>query len=151
MLFPTHILLGIVFFLLLKDFFSGGNEVIFFLLVLLGSVLPDIDEKNSKVNRWFGFLGLFIAFFAKHRGFFHSLLFHGILFLIISYFFNTYYAFALFLGYLAHLVGDSVTPMGVQLFYPFLKFKFRGPIKTGGFYESIVLVLLVVVILKEFF
>src|SRR3989344_5508382 len=118
--------------------------------ILLGSILPDIDEKHSRINKWFGIVGSIVAFFAKHRGFFHSLLFHGIIFFAISYFFNTYYAWALLLGYTAHIVGDGITPMGVQLFYPFSQFKIRGPIKTGGFWEGIIMIVLIIVIIKQF-
>ena len=150
MLFLTHILLGITFFLLLRNYFSEGSTILFFLLILLGSILPDIDEKHSRINKWFGIVGSIVAFFAKHRGFFHSLLFHGIIFFAISYFFNTYYAWALLLGYTAHIVGDGITPMGVQLFYPFSQFKIRGPIKTGGFWEGIIMIVLIIVIIKQF-
>ena len=150
MLFHTHVLLGIVLFLLVKDFFSGGSEVMFFLLVLLGSILPDIDERRSKINRWSGIIGSIVAFFAKHRGFFHSLLCYVLLFFVVYYYFSLYYAVALFIGYLAHMVGDGFTKMGVQPFYPFFEFKIRGPLKVGGMAEGAVMVLLVLLIIKEF-
>ncbi len=150
MLFHTHILLGVVVFLLIKDFFHGGNQIIFFFLVLLGSILPDIDERKSKINRWSGILGIVIAFFFKHRGLFHSILFHLGIFFIIYHFFNLYYASGLFIGYLAHVLGDGVTLMGLSLFYPFSNFKVKGPIKVGGFLESIILVVLFVLIVWQF-
>ncbi len=151
MLFHTHIFLGIVFFFLFKDYFSGRNELIFFALILLGSVLPDIDSKNSKINQWSGFIGKIIAIFAKHRGMFHSLFFYLFLFFAISYFTRQYYAFGLFLGYLAHLISDGMTLAGVQVFYPFSKFKLKGPIKVGSFTEGIIMLCLVVLILKFLF
>ena len=150
MLFHTHILLGIVIFLLIKDLFHGGNEIIFFLLILLGSILPDIDERKSKINRWSGIIGVVIAFFFKHRGLFHSLILHFGIFLLIYQFFNLYYAIALFMGYLAHIFGDGLTLMGVTIFYPFSDFKIKGPVRVGGFLESIFFVAVFFLIIWQF-
>ena len=150
MLFHTHIILGIVVFLFVKDIFNGGNQIIFFLLVLLGSILPDIDEKHSKINRWSGFFGLIIAFFFKHRGLFHSIVLHGLLFLILSVAFQKYYAFALLSGYLAHIIGDGVTLAGVPIFYPFSNFKIKGPVKVGGWMEGVLFLLLVGLVVSRF-
>lgn len=149
MLFPTHILLGISIFLVLRDFFSGGNEGIFFLFVLLGSILPDIDAKKSKINRWTGIIGMVVAAISKHRGFFHSLLFYSVLFFVLGYFFNFYYGAALMLGYLAHIIGDGVTLQGVRIFYPFSNFRLRGFVRVGGFTENVILLALFVFIILK--
>ena len=151
MLFHTHILLGVVLFLLIKDLFVGGNQVLFFFLVLLGSILPDIDSKDSKINRWSGVIGTVVAFFFKHRGLFHSLILHVILFFVVSYFFGTYYASGLMIGYFAHLLGDGFTRGGIAVFYPFSKFKVRGPVRVGGFFEGLIMVALFFLIVWQFF
>ncbi|MBT5397403.1 metal-dependent hydrolase [Candidatus Woesearchaeota archaeon] len=148
MLFHTHILFGVVMYFVTRNVFPGGNEILFFLLVLVGSVIPDIDTKWSKVNQWAGFVGKIIAFFSTHRGLFHSIIFYAIIFWIMYTFFGVYYAFALFAGYLAHLIGDVITPMGVSPLYPFSKWKVRGPIKVGGLVENIILILLILLIAK---
>ena len=150
-MFHTHVLIGIVVFLTFKDFFSGGNEIIFFSMVLLGSVLPDIDERRSRINRWSGLIGIIVAFFAKHRGFFHSLLLYVILLLVVSFYWSKYYAWGLFLGYVAHLLGDGITRMGVPVFYPLSRFRVKGPIKVGGFTEGLIMVGLAIYIVKQFF
>jgi inner membrane protein len=151
MLFHTHIILGIVVFLFFESFFSGGNAVVFFFLVLLGSILPDIDEKHSKINRWTGIIGIIIAFFFKHRGLFHSVVLHGSLFVLLWKFFDFYYGAALFLGYFAHLLGDGITRMGVPIFYPFSNWKIRGPVRVGGWMEGVIFFLLFVLIVKILF
>ena len=151
MLFHTHILLGITFFLLLEDLFSGGNEIIFFLLVLLGSILPDLDSARSRINRWSGIIGIIIAFFFRHRGIMHSLFLHLLLFFTITLTFDVYYASGLFLGYLAHVVGDGATRGGLMVFYPFSKYKIKGPIRVGSFSENLILVLLVGIIIWKYF
>ena len=149
MLFQTHLLLGIVFFLLLKDFFSGGSQIIFFFLVLFGSIFPDIDEAYSKINQWSGFIGRIVTFFSKHRGIFHSIILHLAIFVVVAYFYGVYYGQALFLGFLAHLLGDGITKLGVQVFYPFSKFKIKGPVRVGGWLEGMILLVLIVLVIKE--
>ncbi len=148
MLFKTHLLLGIIFFLAFNHYFSGGNLIFFFLLVLLGSIIPDIDERHSKVNQWSGFLGRIVTLFFGHRGLFHSLLFAVLISGGVWVYYGWYYAGALLLGYIAHLAGDALTPMGVQVFYPFYGFKMRGPMRVGGFLEGILFLILAALILR---
>lgn len=145
-LFYTHILLAGAVFLLIKDLLMGGNWLIFLLMMLGGSILPDIDVSSSKINQWSGFLGKVIAFFTTHRGIFHSPLLFIIFFIILSYFWSTYYAWGLIAGYLTHMFGDGITRMGVQPFYPF-KFKVRGPVTVGGLNEGIIAILLIILII----
>ena len=149
MLFYTHIFLGIVSFLLMGRFFNGGNEIIFFFLVLIGSVLPDIDEAKSKVNKSLGMVGWVVSFFSKHRGMFHSAIFGGLLFLVISLVSNSYYGYGLLIGYFAHILGDGLTPRGIKLFYPFSEFKIKGPLRVGGVGEWALFVGLVVIVIRD--
>src|SRR3989344_4435786 len=88
-----------------------------------------------------------IAFFFQHRTIFHSLPFHTLLFVILYFYWNSYYASALFLGYFAHIVGDALTPMGVKLFYPFSQYRMNGPVRVGSWGEMVIMGLLVVVLL----
>ncbi|MBU0470513.1 MAG: metal-dependent hydrolase [Nanoarchaeota archaeon] len=145
-LFYTHLLMGVTAFLLIKDSFLGGNTLILFLIILLGSILPDIDERRSKINTWTGVLGYVVALFSRHRGFFHSLLFFISSSLVMGYYWNSYYAGGLFLGYSLHLLGDGFTRQGVQIFYPFSDFKISGPIKVGGIVEVLLVLLLIVTV-----
>lgn len=151
MLFYGHVLLGLLVFLVSRNYFHGGNEIIFFLLVMLGSLLPDIDEKDSKINQWFGIVGKVVARIFSHRGFLHSIFFFLILGLLMAYFFNRYYAYALMLGYLAHLIGDAISLQGVKIFHPF-QWKVRGPMKVGGVMEVFLTgFLLAVIVMVVFF
>jgi len=150
MIFQTHIILGIVLFILTRNLFGGGNEIIFFLLVLLGAILPDIDSKNSKINKWSGIVGIIATFFAKHRGIFHSVLFHLALFFVLIPLIGVYYASGLFLGYLAHFIGDGVTKAGLAPLYPLSLYKIKGPLKVGGIVEGIILILLFTWIVLRF-
>jgi inner membrane protein len=148
MLFHTHIMFGVVSFILLSPLFSGGNEVLFLVFVLLGSVLPDIDDGHSKIKKASGVIGSIISFIFKHRGIFHSLVMVIALFIVLSMW-STYYAFGLCIGYLSHLLSDALTPMGVQFLYPLTTWKLRGPIKVGSIGEWVVLFGLVILVIKE--
>jgi inner membrane protein len=148
MLFHTHLMFGVVSFILLSPIFSGGNEILFLVFVLLGSILPDIDDGNSKIKKASGVLGSIVSFMFKHRGIFHSLVMVVVLFIVIS-FWNSYYAIGLTIGYLSHLISDALTPMGIKFLYPFSSFKLRGPIKVGGIGEWVVLFGLVILVVKE--
>jgi len=125
-----------------------GNEIIVFALILLGSDLPDIDEPNSKINSWAGIIGKVSSFLAKHRGFFHSLLFVLLAGAVVYYFWDFAYTFALVAGLLVHLLGDSLTPRGIHWFYPFSGHQLKGPITTGSIWENGLFIVLVVVVIK---
>ena len=150
MLFHTHLMIGLVFFLLLKDYFTGGNEILFFALVLLGSIFPDIDDGRSKMKQASGIIGSIISYLFKHRGIFHSVIFALGIFFLMAIFWNSYYAFAGLIGYCSHLFGDLITPMGIRIFYPLSDFKIKGWIKVGGIGEWVILFGMIVLIVREF-
>ncbi len=152
--FRTHILVGIIFFLALRETFpyvaeSGqGNQLLFFLVVLLGSILPDIDETKSTITKWSGLPGKTVAVLFRHRGIWHSLFFAALAALLVTMSWNGYYAVALFAGYVSHLFADLFTRGGVQLFYPFSDFKIRGFLRVGGWMEKALYLLLIVLVVR---
>ena len=148
MLFYTHVVIGIILFLSFGHLFAEANVVIFLLVVLLGSLLPDIDENGSKINQWSGIIGRIVSFFTKHRGVSHSIFFSALLFFIVKWFFGIY-SWAFLIGYLGHIFADGITPMGVHIFYPFSNFKIKGPIKVGSFAEGVLFLGLVAWIIVE--
>ena len=148
MLYPTHLLLGIIFYLFSHEYLAGGNVIIFFLILMVTCLFPDIDEEHSVINRATGPFGTVIAFFTKHRGFFHSIFLYLGLFVAVSIIWSNYYGWAILLGYLAHLLGDGMTPMGVKIFHPFHNFKIRGPIRAGSTVEGILLIILIIIVIK---
>ncbi|MDP3640004.1 MAG: metal-dependent hydrolase [Nanoarchaeota archaeon] len=148
MLFHTHILAGIAFFFFLSNFFPAA-KLWLFLGILLGSILPDIDEQHSKVNRWAGMVGILIAFFAKHRGFFHSLpCFLGLTFLL-QVLGQPALGWGLLLGYASHIILDGLTRQGIAPFWPFSSWKVRGPFRVGSFAEQLFFLALVIFVVVE--
>ena len=113
--------------------------------IVIGSLLPDIDEPNSFVGRrTFGLSKLIKKTFG-HRGLTHSLLF-WLLFSLLYYKFQNDFTLGLSLGYVFHIIGDFFSRQGVPLFFPFTKKKFRAPLtyKTGTVQERALLVVALV-------
>ncbi|RLG90110.1 MAG: hypothetical protein DRO36_06640 [Candidatus Hecatellales archaeon] len=101
---------------------------------LVGSTLPDIDIKFSGLSRTLG-----------HRGIVHTVWVpSGV---VISYFLLQTHRLldlsALFfaVGWLTHLIADSITPQGIRPFYPLYSGKIVprgfGIFQTGSFYETL--------------
>ncbi len=139
MLSKTHLAIGMfaaVFFLP-----HMNNKFVFFVIVLISSVLADIDSAFSMVgkNRLFRI----IQFFTKHRGIFHSFSFCLIASVFLAFFYPVF-AFPFFLGYGLHLIADSWTVEGIRPFWP-LKMKASGKLRVGGVVEHTIFVVLVIV------
>lgn len=128
MLGKTHFVFGLV----LSTFFT---QPFYWVVILISSLLPDIDQKNSVLGRKVKF----VSYLFEHRGFFHSLLFF-IPLTIVIYSFSPEISLAFTLGYGGHLFLDSMTKQGLRLF-PFKK-RIKGFIKVGGKLESFFFILL---------
>jgi len=143
MLFKTHLAFSLLIGLLTYNYFDL-NYIIFILIILFTGILPDIDHPKSKLGRKLKILSYPINFIFGHRGLFHSLLIAlGFSFLIWMIFGDYYIPF--FIGFLSHLIADGITKQGIDFTYPFNFFKVIGMIKTGGFIEKIIFLLLIVI------
>jgi len=135
MLFRTHIVFSLFIGLLLMSFVE--NPLIFLISVLFFTIIPDLDSYTSKFGK--RFFSRVLTAFTKHRGIMHSLLFLGIIYLLLFLYFPIV-SFGFLIGYGTHLIGDLITKQGVRLFYPF-KFRISGFLKTGGRIESFLFLL----------
>ncbi|MEK6928486.1 MAG: metal-dependent hydrolase [Nanoarchaeota archaeon] len=132
MMWKTHIALGTLFALLFFD--NVKYPIIFLPVVIISSLLPDIDSTKSYLGkRWF-FRP--IQWFLKHRGLLHSFSFCILVSIILSFFYPPA-SFPFFLGYGSHLIGDAITREGIRPFWP-LKTEIAGHIRTDGKIEKIV-------------
>ncbi len=130
MLKRTHLAIGAAVGLFLLP--AVENKIIFLPVVLLASLLPDVDSGFSAVGgRWFMRP---VQWFVKHRGVFHSLTFAVLVSFAIAFFWPAG-ALPFFLGYSFHLLADSFTPEGIKAFWP-MKFVSKGRIRTGKKIES---------------
>lgn len=136
MLAFTHLLFGILAGQLLKNYFTPESSLIYYAAICFAALLPDIDHAGSTINRIFTITKI-VPWFFKHRGFFHSI-WPAIILSALAWQFSNDAATGLAIGYLSHLVSDSITQAGVNWLYPLLKFQIKGPVRTGGFVETIV-------------
>ncbi len=135
MLSRTHLAFSLFIGLILIN--SVQNPFWFFGSLIFATFLPDLDSYTSKFGK--RFFSRVLTAFTKHRGIMHSVLFMlGIY--ILLYFYFPFVSFGFLVGYMSHLVGDSITKQGVRLFYPF-KFRIKGFLKTGGKFESFLFLL----------
>lgn len=98
-------------------------------LVVIGSLLPDIDHAGSALGKSVPFVSKLF----KHRGITHSLLM-----LIICWFLMSPY---IAVGVASHILLDMLTKQGVKLLWPLpISIKFfliANLIRTGGVFEKL--------------
>jgi len=136
MMFITHLAFALFLGLLtLRIFNLPVYTLIFLAFILLGALLPDIDSADSFIGRKVKPLSLFF----KHREFWHSItamIFFTIIVFLIA---QNIYALALAIGYLSHLILDSLTRGGIAFFWP-SKMRIKGKLKTRGIVDLMLLV-----------
>lgn len=137
MMFKTHIVIGVFLTLVFLPFIN--YKLIFIPLVILSSLMPDIDSMNSYLGRHWIFRP--IQIFIKHRDLLHSFSFIILLSSIFAFYLPVA-SFPLFLGYSGHLLADALTIEGIRPFWP-LKDRIEGKIKTGGKFEDILFYFLI--------
>lgn len=116
--------------------------------LMIGSVLPDIDEPNSFIGRRSFGLASFIKRLFGHRGFTHSLI-CWILLSVLSLLYTNPFTIGLSLGYLFHLLGDLFSTSGLRLFLPFSEKRVKMFItyQTGGTREKMIFYLSMVLLM----
>ena len=128
MLAKSHISLGllggIVAYPLAQKFGIAKEFYLTLLLplILVGSLLPDIDEPKSFIGRKFPIISRIFSISFSHRGFTHFLIF-PLIFVIIgaicAHDIITPCLFALAYGIFLHQVGDMLTISGIpHYFFP---------------------------------
>ena len=115
----------------------------YLLFALFGSLLPDIDNHNSKIGRKIPGFSRVAEFLMGHRGIYHSLIGCTVTLVIFFLIFQAFslaawesYISALGIGFIFHLVMDSLTVKGIHWFRPVHNVRFRGPFLTGGWADS---------------
>jgi inner membrane protein len=109
---------------------------------MLGSLLPDIDHKNSYIGKKVKTASKAINKFAGHRKLFHAPLVYLFLYsMALGMVKDNLLLIGLngvFFGILSHLFLDSLTVGGLPWFYPLSKKRFSiGNIKTNSKLEDI--------------
>jgi inner membrane protein len=118
-----------------------NNKLLFLALVMISTLIPDIDSSRSSMGKKIVFRPL--QMMSEHRGIMHSITMCVILSVAIVLIYP-FAALPFFLGYSFHLIADSFTIQGIKPFWP-QKSVSKGPVRTGGQVEKAVLVVFVIV------
>ena len=145
MLIRTHFMFAV--FMILIFFNYVNNKLIFVVMVLIATIIPDLDNPHSKYGSNIAFSPLQSV--TKHRGFIHSFTTAVILVGIIAIWWPVA-SFGFFIGYSVHLITDSFTKNGIRPFWPF-KWEANGPITTVGKIEDVLFLGLIVINVLLFF
>ena len=112
-------------------------------MALASALLPDLDHPRSLLGRQLPWISGPLSRLFGHRGFTHSLLavgmgVWGLAQVEAPWLLSGAVKDALIVGYLSHLLGDWLTPMGIPLLWPWRRrFRLPGlPLKSGGGYEK---------------
>lgn len=89
-----------------------------------GSLLPDIDHPKSFLGNKVKILSNALYTSVGHRSLTHSLLFAGVVGIIVSLF-NAWLGLGIVLGILSHILLDMFTGAGVAYLYPFKKSRIK--------------------------
>lgn len=130
MINKTHLAIGFGLMLLFLPHVS--HKIWFVPVILIASLLPDIDSAHSSLGHHWFFRPL--QWLSKHRGMIHSFTFCIIISLIFA-FFMPVIALPFFLGYFGHLFADSLTVEGIRPFWP-MKKEIDGQLRTGSKIED---------------
>lgn len=113
-------------------------------MTALGSLLPDLDHPKSILGSRFP---LVAALGVKHRGWMHSLL-GLVVFSTLAALISPSLVPGVTLGYLLHLIADSLNPAGIAWFYPLYKKRWHIiGIRTGGVMEYVLNLLVICAII----
>ena len=125
----THLIFGILFFIVVNSIFH--LPILYGIFALLGSVFPDADLKFMHRKLLHNIWSLFVIVFLGMK--------FGLL--------NSTAGMLFSLGFISHLVSDSLTPTGIMPFWPIKAPRFRWKIRTGssGEYLFSGIILLVIV------
>ena len=142
MMFKTHFLFALFISLITFNYFNL-NPFYYVLILVFSGILPDIDHSKSWIGKKLNLFSWLINFIFGHRKFIHSIIFSSLIAILIRMFFNDYWI-PFYLGFISHLILDSLTKQGIYPFYP-SNFKIHGLVKTNGLIEKLFLGFLVAV------
>lgn len=132
MRFRTHIVFGVFLFFVLGFYVDYSKPLIILILVLLMSIMPDIDLHTSYIGKQIKIFSYLFEVVLKHRGILHSLWICFIIWLVL----DTFGFGIAIVGYLGHLFLDMFNKKGLRLIWPFLKI--RGPFVTGRLFDNLI-------------
>lgn len=136
----SHILLGAAVGIVMQEKSLGVLNLFLTGASILGSMAPDLDHMKSKISRKVPVLSWLISTVFGHRGLLHSPLMVVILWIVLH---NLPFGNVFVYGYIGHLFQDFFTKGGIPLLYPYKKRYSLPLVKTGGFMEYLLTILMI--------
>jgi len=119
---------GSPFWVYLIAMFAGG----------FGSLVPDIDHRQSKAGRAIPLLSWIVSSIFTHRGVTHSALIVAVMTWATYTYYPNVIIYAAIAGYASHIIADMFTKSGVMLAWP-VKDRFGIPlIATNSRFEPMI-------------
>ena len=148
MLFRTHIAFSFLIALYLIDILTVENQILFMIIILIFSIFPDIDTKESKISKKLRPIS-YITNLLGHRNILHTIYFPIAISLTLLILNQKLLSLAAITGYLLHLILDSTTKKGISPLYPLTKKRIKGYIKSGSIIENIFFTILIILIIYK--
>jgi inner membrane protein len=155
MIYTTHILFSCTLMILLmsrveifQDILQNISPLQALFIASFGSLIPDIDHPGSYISKKSWRLFSLSGSFQRHRGWTHSI-FGSFVFSLIFFAYLMYmkanpkFIVPFYLGYISHLISDSLNPSRVAWFWPGKRRYGIGFIKTGSFEEAMLQIALI--------
>lgn len=127
----------------------------------VGSMLPDIDQKNSTIGKKHKVASTIISTFCTHRGLTHAPLLYILIFTLLFNLANTLSfgktyiisgLFGFFIGIFSHLFLDIITHDGIPIAWPFTKKSIiHGPFKSKNDNGKVSFLIIIITIFILFY
>lgn len=138
MRYPSHIMVSLCIGAATAAYTNLPFTVSYTAGVVIGSLLPDIDEPNSYVGRRSFGMSTKVKEAFGHRGMTHSLVVWGAVAAIVLIESSSLFSLGFLLGYLFHILEDFLSIQGVPLLWPFQTKRYKLPLyRTGGIVEKL--------------
>jgi inner membrane protein len=105
--------------------------------IIIGSLLPDIDEPNSYVGRRSLGMSSKVKQAFGHRGMTHSILVWTVIASVLFFESHSLFSYGFSIGYLLHIIEDYFSVQGVPLFWPLQTKRYKSPFsyRTGDLWK----------------
>lgn len=154
MTYGTHMLGGALGGIIMLNMSSPDPDAAFAILggSVIGALLPDLDHTQSKISRsnvGTSIIAELVSSLTKHRGILHTPIFLAVLAILTVSICSAAPAqfsgelrriiVGMMIGYLSHLILDTLNPGGIMWLYPLSKKHYHiAQIKTGKLGEVLV-------------
>ena len=107
---------------------------------IIGSILPDIDNRTSKIGQHIGITSFLIQLFIGHRTIFHAPVLYVLLYALITAMFpgSSRLLSGISVGVTTHLFLDMLNPAGIPLLWPLPLRIHLSRIRSGGLIDKLI-------------